>query len=90
MPMSPRLSLHEAIVPSCQPLPGCVAIRIQPTATSTGTKPSRNAPRENRRRSPFVQPPRTGASASTSPAAATMPSDAQKRAVDCMPTRVAR
>ena len=81
MPMSPMLWLQETSLPSCQPFPGCVAIRIHPTTTSTGRKPSRNVPGESRRRRPDVQPPSTGASASTSPAAATIPISSQKRIV---------
>src|SRR5262249_40424915 len=78
-PKMPIEWLHETTRPSCQPLPGCVAIRIQPTHTSTGTNASRKVAGEIRTRPPFVQPPISWDSASTSPAPATMPIDAQTR-----------
>ena len=49
--------LQESTLPSCQPLPGWVATRIQPTQTSMG----RNASDERARRHPQAEPLRPGA-----------------------------
>src|SRR5438552_19140457 len=75
--------------PSCQPLPGCVASRIQPVQTSTGRNPSRKTPTDSRGQPHYVQPPTICESASTNPAPATIPIDAQNRPVVCCPTSVA-
>src|SRR6476646_10825289 len=64
-------------------------MRIQPTHTRTGPKPSRNVPGESRSCRPFVQPPSAWASATTRPAPATMPISSQNLTVVCWPTSVA-
>src|SRR5689334_12646922 len=88
-PKIPSWCDHRTTVSSCQPFPGCVAMRIQPTQTSTGTKASRKVPGDTRTPWPFVQPPITCESATTSPAAATSPSDSQKCVTVWTPTSVA-
>src|SRR4051794_2033577 len=64
-------------------------MRIQPTHTSTGRNASRKVVGLIRTRPPFVQPPITCESARTSPAAATIPIDSQKRETLWTPTCVA-
>ena len=56
---------------------GWRASRIQPPATSTGRKPIKKTPSENRGHPHFVQPPRICESAIVSPAAAITPYVAQ-------------
>src|SRR5215472_5300068 len=85
-PRIPIELLQEANLPSSQPEPGWVASRIQPTQTSTGRNARANVLGDHLTLSPFVQVPTWFASASRSPAPATIAIAIQKRPVVCIPT----